>query len=226
MTEAPNRIETSTLQRAASARRVQALFRAMSTDYLLREQFVTDPAQVMSEYLYGKVLSLDQASAANQLIYSVMSNQALLNWVREYAISHRGRVPPEDKIATDFGHAVVQHGGDHVVVALMRAAGQEKDVRVLNNVLLEALFNGGIFADDPGTGGQEGTGPGTNPVTGDPETEKSPGTDDGGTQQSTGTGSTERSGSFFGANYVLTLEAIVSYANHLEATGALEVAAF
>jgi hypothetical protein len=199
----------------------------MSTDYLLREQFVTDPAQVVSEYLHGKTVSPERASATSQLIYSVMSNRALLVWLREYALSHRGRVPPRDRIAADFGRAVVQHGGYHVVLALMRASLQPGEVDVLDDALLNVVFNGSIFADDDGTGGAEGTGPGTGDP-GDPGTEVSTGTDagtDSGTQQSTGT-STEKSGSFFGASYVLTLEALVGYANDLRASGALEVAGF
>jgi hypothetical protein len=36
----------SELRKAATAKRVDALFHAMATDVLLREQFVTDPSQV------------------------------------------------------------------------------------------------------------------------------------------------------------------------------------
>jgi hypothetical protein len=117
----------------------------MSTDYLLREQFVTNPAQVMSEYLHGKALAPEQASVASQLIYSVMSNRALLGWLREYAISHRGRIPPKDRVAADFGRAVVQHGGDHVALALMRASAEQAGIRVLDDALLDAVFISGMF---------------------------------------------------------------------------------
>jgi len=46
-------VKPSPIARAAVLRRFDALFRAMSQDFLLREQFVTDPAQIASEYVYG-----------------------------------------------------------------------------------------------------------------------------------------------------------------------------
>jgi hypothetical protein len=220
--------EPMVLKVAATTRRVDALFRATSTDFLLREQFVTDPAQVLSEYVRGSSLPPEQALVTNQLLYSVISNRPLLVWLRNYTARHRGRAPGRARILADFGRAVVEHGGHHVVNALIRSAvEQEAVVGLFDEALIKVLFDGSIFADDDGTGGQEGTGPGTGGTdegTDDGGTEMTPGTDDGGTDQSTGT-STEKSGSgFFGARYVLTLNALMQYANHLKQTGALDQA--
>ena len=59
------------LRAAAVSHRVDALFKAMSQDYLLREQFVTDPAQVLSDYVDRGQLPEQRASVSNQLAYSV-----------------------------------------------------------------------------------------------------------------------------------------------------------
>ena len=56
-------------------RRLDSLFRAMATDYLLREQFVTGPSTLIYNYVYGIHLSAEQASVSDQLIYSVMANR-------------------------------------------------------------------------------------------------------------------------------------------------------
>jgi len=85
--------EPPALRHLAVARRLDALFRAMSTDYLLREQFVTDPADIAAEYVYGARPSPQRASIINQLVYSVMANGKLLDWLREYTIQFRGRPP-------------------------------------------------------------------------------------------------------------------------------------
>ena len=53
---------------ATLARRADALFRTFSTDYLLREQFVTDPAGIASEYLRGERLDAATADGVNQLL--------------------------------------------------------------------------------------------------------------------------------------------------------------
>jgi hypothetical protein len=162
------------LRSAAIARRVDALFRAMSTDFLLREQFVTDPVQITSEYVYGTRMPTQKASVTNQLVYSVMANQGLLGWLRDYSIKHRGQPPSKQKFISDFGRAVVDHGGYHVVLALLRGSVQKEDVFGFDEALLPVIF--GIFT--PSRILAEGT-------------EMSTGT--GGTQMSTGTGGTEMS---------------------------------
>ena len=63
----------------SSKRRVDALFRALASDYLFREQFVTDPAQILTEYVHGERLEPDQAAAANQLVFAMVSNPGLLD---------------------------------------------------------------------------------------------------------------------------------------------------
>ena len=73
-------LEPRSLRSAAVERRAFALFGAMSTDFLLREQFVTDPSQVWSEYVHGAGLPPERASVVNQFVYSVMANPALVRW--------------------------------------------------------------------------------------------------------------------------------------------------
>ena len=64
-TNQPSQPEPITVARAATMRRIDALFRAMSSDFLLREQFVTDPVQVMWEYGHSSALAPEKASYAN-----------------------------------------------------------------------------------------------------------------------------------------------------------------
>jgi hypothetical protein len=63
------------LRRAGTATRINALFKRMATDVELRERFIKDPAQVLTEYVESKPLPPQQASVTNQLLYSVLSNQ-------------------------------------------------------------------------------------------------------------------------------------------------------
>jgi len=44
----------SPLAEAAIARRYEALFKALTNDFLLREQFVTDPTQIFFEYVHSR----------------------------------------------------------------------------------------------------------------------------------------------------------------------------
>jgi hypothetical protein len=184
---------SSILSAAGATRRIDALFKAMSADFLLREQFVTDPSQVLSEYVHGERLSPEVASVRNQFLYAVMSNHHLLRWMHGYATHHGGRIPSADRFMADFGHAVGQHGGQHVVLALMRASAEEHGSLNIEEALLPLIYGffnrGGVLAS--GTEMSTGTDFGTERS----GTEKSGGIFASGTEMSTGTDfGTERSG--------------------------------
>jgi hypothetical protein len=185
---------SSIFSAAAATRRIDVLFRAMSTDFLLREQFVTDPSQVVSEYVYGSRLPAETASIRNQLLYAVMSNHRLLGWLESYATQNNRRLPGADKFVKDFGNAVVQYGGHHIVLALIRAS-TEKEALNIEEALLPVIFSffnrgGGAFVS--GTEMSTGTNFGTERS----GTEMSTGSIfAAGTEMSTGTDfGTERSG--------------------------------
>ena len=154
------------------ARRTGALFKALSTDFLLREQFVTDPSQVLGEFVLGERPSADAADAANQLVYAVMSNPRLRNWLGAYGRYSRGNTPLRDAFAHSFAKAVARVGDDATVLALIRGASGEHDHFALQADLLRALVGligaGGVFAS-----GTEMSGPGTEQTPGPGGTEHS-----------------------------------------------------
>ena len=123
------------------ARRIDALFRALSTDFLLREQFVTDPAQIMAEYVTGSSLAEDAADLSNQMLYAVVSNGSLFRWLVRYAGQHDGQPPTRSAFATDFADAVATYGDRQVVGALIRSAGKPQDYFEPASNLLLALIS-------------------------------------------------------------------------------------
>ncbi|MER9431711.1 hypothetical protein NKI67_24885, partial [Mesorhizobium sp. M0408] len=159
------------LRSAAATRRAVALFRAMSNDYLLREQFITDPAQIWSEYVYGTTLPPQRASVINQFVYSVMSNPGLVRWLGEY-VTGRATRPSHQEFMLDFGRGVVENEGRHVMYAFTRAAIDNEAIFPFDDSILDILFGGGVVERPvgetarPGTrGGTEGTLGGTGPGT-------------------------------------------------------------
>ncbi|MFI8519932.1 hypothetical protein ACIGEZ_19150 [Streptomyces sp. NPDC085481] len=136
---------TSPLRGAAAARRIQALFKAMATDFLLREQFVTDPAQMLAEYVRGERLTDRQADDTNRLIYAVMSNPGLVRWLRDYA-----RRPRNDRARTDhgmagFGRAVIDNRAESVVTALTGTSGEQAGIVGFDASLPQIIADSGIF---------------------------------------------------------------------------------
>ena len=179
------------MQRMRTARRSKALMRSLSTDFLLREQFVTDPAGMFLDYTLGGPIVPEAASTANQLLYAIVSDRRSLAWLHRQA-STRGQ--------TDLSYAalgkelaiVAGHSGDAAISASLIRAGSSKEASIelaldLIRNLIEGL-KGSIRSDGteatPGTGTQftPGTGTQFTPGTG---TQFTPGT---GTQATPGTG--------------------------------------
>ena len=228
--------ESKILRRAATVRRADALFKAMSTDYLLREQFITGPTEVLSEYLYGRQIDPEQAAAGNLLLYAVVANDDLRSWIHGYALLHRRNVPSGEEFAKDFAAAASKFGGDGMAAAL--AEVDQYKVK-FDEDLLHFLFNIGLLSEDsaadgvrPAAGAGEliastltaitlttlvtsttgtGTGTGTNPFTRSPFT--------------AGTVPMVAAPTVFGQfapGYVMgTLDALTHYATGLRAAGAL-----
>src|SRR4051812_31993902 len=148
--------ESLIFQQSAMSRRLHALLRAMSTDFLLREQFVTDPAQISAEYVYGTRIPVQQSSAVNRIIFAVMSNPDLVAWLRSYSKRNRNPLPSSNKFLSDFSRALTKSDGHHVVIALLRGFVDRDSTFVIDDVLLRVLLS--VFAAEPsGIVSSEGT---------------------------------------------------------------------
>ena len=231
-----------------TSRRADALFKVLSTDYLLREQFVTDPAQIMSDYLFGERLTEEASDAANQMLFAVMSSPRLRNWMGAYSKHLRGAMPTRHEFAVDFARAVAASGDGLTSLALIRGASDARDHFIVQADLLRALIAvmGGRFSSggtemspggteiSPGGGTEMSPGaifsgtemsPGGGTEMSPGGTEMSPGAIFSGTEMSPG-GGTEMSPGAIGSSrlpgyLVLTLSALVRYSGQLRARGAL-----
>jgi hypothetical protein len=149
------------IREAATERRVSALFKAMSTDFLLCEQFLTDPAQVLADFVGGKSLPQAEADAYNHMIYSIAASPALLSWLRSYSVKQGAHRPSLDQFLLDFGHAVADRQAHHVVNALVH--GATRSHAPLSSEVMNAAKNGliHVFGNGPDRpGGSLGGEPG------------------------------------------------------------------
>lgn len=132
---------STVMSRAATVRRIDALFQAMETDFLLREQFITGPSQVLMEYLADSSVPREQAALTDRLIYSVFANPKLLQWFQEYVHRHTDAVPTGVQFLADFCEATVSHGGRDVVAVLLEGSAAETGIHGLTEDLLHYFVN-------------------------------------------------------------------------------------
>lgn len=143
--------QSPTLRRANTVRRIDALFQAMSQDYLLRQQFITNPVSILTDYVYGTSIPPERASSSNQIVYAVLAERELLAWLHVYATDHRGAVPSGHQFLNDFTRAIVDYGAQHVVNALIRSSVHGNSLIDFDEDLLHFFLNLGVLV----TGGEE-----------------------------------------------------------------------
>jgi hypothetical protein len=139
-------------------RRTQALFDAMAGDHLFREQFVTDPAQIYTEYVHSSPLDRHRADVINQFVYAVLANDDLLGWVMRYRNQYADAPPPDSELAQQFTKAVVDNNAHHAALAMTRAATERQPIFPLDPAIKDLIFGG----QGPGAAGLTGL----QPVTG------------------------------------------------------------
>ncbi len=177
----------------ALRRRLDALFRALASDFLLREQFITDPAQIASEYISGKRIAPEESAAMNYLIYSCLANNYLISWFRDYSMRNDGKVITQHSFVRDFSVAVIEQRAQQVVSALAHFALHDNARVILDDDWLQVIFGTWQVMDEDGTddatdntdiGGTDSTG------TDDATDSTGTGTDDATDTTGTGTDST------------------------------------
>jgi len=220
---------TPALSGAAAARRVEALFKAMASDFLLREQFVTDPARILAEYVQGEHPEPRRAEDTNRLVYSVMSNPDLVRWIRDVARRPRHDRAESAAVLADFGRAVVDNGASHVVTALIAGGSGVLDAPLVDVIVSSGIFGARASTEVSGTQMSTG-GSGTDPLTESSGTHVSmAATEFSGTRMSTGGSGTdpltESSGTHVssgGTPAMVALRALMQYSVELRERGLLD----
>ena len=178
--------------------RSSSFFRAMADDALLREQFATDPARIISDYLHGSQASDEEADCANQLVYAAVSSPSMREWMFAVAQDESGRSYDEAAFARGFAHAAARSADPLVALALVRnAASGEASLEVSLTTLRSII--GALGRIRAGTEVSPGGGTEVSPG----GTEVSPGALFRGTEMSPGFG-TEMSGTHMSPGAVFT----------------------
>lgn len=130
------------LKPLALQRRLDALFRALSSDFLLREQFVTNPAQITSEYVLGEQIGEEAVANLNYAIYNCLTTPRLIQWFNLYALQRQESNEPLTitEFTRDFARALVQTKTYGMVEALTSIALDSKASLQISDQWLQVIF--------------------------------------------------------------------------------------
>ncbi|MET8141461.1 hypothetical protein ABZU32_14235 [Sphaerisporangium sp. NPDC005288] len=102
--------------------RLRSLYTTMLGDSQLQARFIQNPSSVLVQYGMASSLTYEAASAANRLLFSILSNPAFREWLRSYAAQHIGtRVDPR-QAAQDLTVAIRDFGDPNLISAMVESA--------------------------------------------------------------------------------------------------------
>ncbi|MFB9718953.1 hypothetical protein [Planobispora longispora] len=110
----------------------------MRHDPRLQERFIADPSGVIAEYAGTADLPPQTLSETNRMIFAVLTNADLLNWLMEYAEEKRDTEMTREEFTRDFGDAILELGGSSPALDVIREAVRHGDT--LQAALASAPF--------------------------------------------------------------------------------------
>ncbi len=99
-------------------KRVSDLFDELEKNNELAQVFIQNPTLVLQSKVLPEfqVLEENSINAANQLLFSVLSNDKFMKWTQDYGTklidryNKTGKVPDKKKILRDFAKGIIEYG--------------------------------------------------------------------------------------------------------------------
>ena len=108
-------------------KRVSELFDELEKNDELAQVFIQNPTLVMLSKVLPEfeVIEENSINAANQLLFSVLSNDKFLKWTQEYGTklidqyNKTGKVPDKKKILQAFAKGIIEYGDERILGDLL-----------------------------------------------------------------------------------------------------------
>ena len=111
-------------------KRVSDLFDELEKNNELAQVFIQNPTLVFQSKVLPEfqVLEENSINAANQLLFSVLSNDKFLKWTQDYGTklidqyNKTGKVPDKKKILRDFAKGIIEYGDPKLLSDLLETS--------------------------------------------------------------------------------------------------------
>jgi hypothetical protein len=108
-------------------KRISDLFDELEKNPELAQVFIRNPVLVLQSKVLPEfeVMGEDEIDAANQLLYSVLSNDKFMNWTQEYGAklinqyNKTGKLPDKKKILRAFAKGIIEYGDERILGDLL-----------------------------------------------------------------------------------------------------------
>lgn len=122
-------------------KRLIALFDKIDKDEKIRESFIRNPSQYISNDVMNQNLPPQQLSEANRLLFSLMSNDTMLEWLKTYQSQEVGAKFNKKQFLQDFAKKIAALGDENIIASIVSNASLGYGIPGLGDVAYQCVYN-------------------------------------------------------------------------------------
>lgn len=101
----------------------QALFEQLDKDPHASQDFIHNPAGVLTQKVTQKPLPQQQITDVNRVLFAMLANDGFRQWMDDYESAPGGKPVTQAQFSQDFAKAVLKFGDSDLIRALFQLAG-------------------------------------------------------------------------------------------------------
>lgn len=119
------------------AKRGAALFKEVNSDEALRQEFLQNPAKVISERVTKTPLPDGQASASNRFLFALLANDDFRAWMKVFNRRILRDAVDRNTRVREFAEAVIRFGDENVLASLAELAAGGHGIPGITDVAVQ-----------------------------------------------------------------------------------------
>lgn len=117
------------------------LFTEMQKDKKLMNSFIHNPTEHIANVVMRKKLPRQQVSEANRLLFSLIANDDMVEWLNTYKGHEREGEMDKKQFAVDFAREIGRLGDENILISLVSNAVQGYGIPGMGEIAYQCVCN-------------------------------------------------------------------------------------
>lgn len=117
------------------------LFEELQENEELAQEFIENPTEIVANRIAQQKIPIQQASEANRLLFSLLANDEMREWLESYPEENAGKRVSKSQFAADFAQAVARIGDKNIHISLLNNAALGYGIPGLTDIAYQIIIN-------------------------------------------------------------------------------------
>lgn len=106
--------EPLVLKKGDLRKNTAALFEKLESDEKLRDRFIQNPVQMLSERVFKQKVPRQTVSESNRFLFSILANERFLDWLAKWKAENRDRKLEKNEFNRAIAGALIEFGDENL----------------------------------------------------------------------------------------------------------------